>query len=106
MRDGRLQTEVSPSRQFIDLIHKAAGSELGVSFPDLPGCVTAGATLDETRDMAVEALDLHLQAMAENGDPIPARSRLEAVMADRKTINQYMFNHSGAQFAQLDAEQN
>ena len=56
--------------------------------------------------MAVEALDLHLQAMAENGDPIPARSRLEAVMADRTTINQYMFNHSGAQFAQLDAEQN
>ena len=34
-------------RQFIALIHKDAQSEFGVSFPDLPGCVTAGATLDD-----------------------------------------------------------
>jgi predicted RNase H-like HicB family nuclease len=42
--------------QFIALIHKDADSDYGVSFPDLPGCVTAGATLDEARDMAAEAL--------------------------------------------------
>ena len=69
-------------RQFIALIHKDAGSEFGVSFPDLPGCVTAGATLDEARDMAAEALALHLEGMAEDGDAIPEPSSLEAVMAD------------------------
>jgi len=70
-------------RQFIALIHKDAQSEFGVSFPDLPGCVTAGATLDEARDMAAEALALHLEGMTEDGEAIPEPSSLEAVMADQ-----------------------
>ena len=69
-------------RQFIALIHKDAQSEFGVSFPDLPGCVTAGATLDEARDMATEALALHLEGLTEDGEAIPEPSSLEAVMAD------------------------
>jgi len=69
-------------RQYIALIHKDAESEFGVSFPDLPGCVTAGATLDEARDMAAEALAFHLQGLAEDGEAIPESSTLEAVMSD------------------------
>ncbi len=69
-------------RQYIALIHKDAESEFGVSFPDLPGCVTAGATLDEARDMAAEALAFHLQGLAEDGEAIPEPSTLEAVMSD------------------------
>jgi predicted RNase H-like HicB family nuclease len=49
-------------RQYIALIHKDAGSDYGVSFPDLPGCVTAGLDLDDARRMAEEALALHLGA--------------------------------------------
>ena len=48
--------------QFIALIHKDAQSEFGVSFPDLPGCVTAGATLDEARLLAAEYTDDELRA--------------------------------------------
>jgi len=69
-------------RHYIALIHKDADSEFGVSFPDLPGCVTAGATLDEARDMAAEALALHLEGMAEDGEAIPEPSTLESVMTD------------------------
>ena len=69
-------------RQYIALIHKDAESDFGVSFPDLPGCAAAGATLDEARDMAAEALALHLEGMAEDGEAIPEPSSLEAVMAD------------------------
>jgi predicted RNase H-like HicB family nuclease len=69
-------------RQYIALIHKDAESDFGVSFPDLPGCVTAGATLDEARDMAAEALALHLEGLTEDGEAIPEPSSLEAVMAD------------------------
>jgi predicted RNase H-like HicB family nuclease len=69
-------------RQFIALIHKDAQSEFGVSFPDMPGCATAGATLDEARDMATEALALHLEGLTEDGEDIPEPSSLEAVMAD------------------------
>ena len=45
---------------YIALIHKEPRSDFGVSFPDFPGCVTAGRTLDEARKMAEEALALHV----------------------------------------------
>ena len=41
-------------RHYIGLIHKDSDSDFGFSFPDLPGVVTAGTTLDEARDMAEE----------------------------------------------------
>jgi predicted RNase H-like HicB family nuclease len=69
-------------RQYIALIHKDADSDFGVSFPDLPGCVTAGTTLEEARDMAAEALALHLEGMEEDGAEIPEPSSLDSVMAD------------------------
>lgn len=68
---------------FIALIHKDAGSDYGVSFPDFPGCVTAGATLEEARQEAAEALALHIEGMIEDGEALPAPSPLDAVMADR-----------------------
>jgi predicted RNase H-like HicB family nuclease len=71
-------------RQYIALIHKDADSDYGVSFPDLPGCVTAGVDLDDARRMAEEALALHLAGMAEDAEPIREPSSLEAVMTDRE----------------------
>jgi predicted RNase H-like HicB family nuclease len=69
-------------RYYIALLHKEPKSDYGVSFPDLPGCVTAGRTLDEARAMAVEALMLHLQGMIEDGEAIPEPSSLDTIMAD------------------------
>jgi predicted RNase H-like HicB family nuclease len=70
--------------QYIALIRKDAGSDCGVSFPDLPGCVTAGVDLDDARRMAEEALAVHLAGMAEDAEPIPESSSLEAVMEERE----------------------
>ena len=69
-------------RNYIALIHKDADSDFGVSFPDFPGCVTTGKTLDEARAMAVEALAFHIEGMIEDGEDIPAPSSLDEVMAD------------------------
>jgi predicted RNase H-like HicB family nuclease len=69
-------------RHYIALIHKEAASEYGVSFPDFPGCVTAGADLDEARANAVEALALHVEGMIEDQGAVPEPARLEDVMAD------------------------
>ena len=69
-------------RPYIALIHKEPGSAYGVSFPDLPGCISAGSTLDEARAMALEALALHLDGMAEDGDAAPEPSTLDVIMAD------------------------
>lgn len=68
--------------QYIALIRKEDDSDYGVSFPDLPGCVTAGATLDEARAFADEALTLHLEGLAEDGEAAPEPSTLEAIMDD------------------------
>jgi predicted RNase H-like HicB family nuclease len=69
-------------RSYIGLIHKDAESDFGVSFPDFPGVVTAGTDLDDARNMAEEALTLHIEGMAEDGEAIPAPSSLDEVMAD------------------------
>jgi predicted RNase H-like HicB family nuclease len=46
----------------------------GAYVPDLPGCVAAGDTLDEVRQLIREAIPLHLELMREHGEPIPAPS--------------------------------
>jgi predicted RNase H-like HicB family nuclease len=68
-------------RHYIALIHKEANSDYGVSFPDLPGVITAGSTLDEARAMATEALAFHLEGLAEDGEAVPEPSTLEEIMA-------------------------
>ena len=68
--------------QYIALIHKEAGSDYGVSFPDFPSVVTAGASLDDARAMAAEALGFHIEGLIEDGETIPEPSSLEALMAD------------------------
>jgi len=69
-------------QNYIGLIHKDADSDYGVSFPDFPGCVTAGVDLDEARALAREALSLHIEGMVEDGEAIPEPSSLETVMSD------------------------
>ena len=67
---------------YIGIIHKDVDSDYGVSFPDFPGCISAGSTLDEARAMAAEALSFHVEAMVEDGEAIPEPSSLEEVMRD------------------------
>ncbi len=68
-------------RHYIALIHKDAASDYGVSFPDIPGVITAGSTLDEARAMAAEALAFHLEGLAQDGEAVPEPSSLEEIMA-------------------------
>ena len=67
---------------YIALLRKDAGSDYSVDFPDFPGCVTAGTTMEEARVMAEEALAWHIETMLEGGDEIPAPSLLDEIMAD------------------------
>ncbi|VIO76902.1 hypothetical protein CI1B_67810 [Bradyrhizobium ivorense] len=68
-------------RHYIALIHKDPDSDFGVSFPDLPGVITAGTDMDDARAMAAEAVALHLKGLAEDGEAIPEPSSLDAIMA-------------------------
>ena len=39
--------------------------------PDLPGCVTTGKTLEETRRLIAEAIPFHLEGMRLQGERVP-----------------------------------
>jgi predicted RNase H-like HicB family nuclease len=54
----------------------------GVFFPDLPGCTSAGRTLQEAALNAEEALAAHLLVSEEYGDAIPDPSNLEDIASD------------------------
>jgi predicted RNase H-like HicB family nuclease len=68
--------------EYVAYLHKDKDSDFGVSFPDFPGCITAGTTLDEARAMAAEALTMHLAGMVEDGEPVPEPSTLDQLADD------------------------
>lgn len=57
-------------------------SAWGVAVPDLPGCFSAGDSLDEAMDNAREAIDLHVETMIEDGENIPAARPLSVLQAN------------------------
>ena len=68
--------------RYIAFIHKDPGSSYGVSFPDVPGCFSAGETIDEAVRNAVEALAGHIRFLESDGDAIPAPRDFDAIMSD------------------------
>jgi predicted RNase H-like HicB family nuclease len=54
------------------VVFEKAESNWAAYVPDLPGCITTGSTLQETKRNIHEAVSLHLEAMREVGEPIPA----------------------------------
>ncbi len=68
--------------EYIAYLHKDRNSDFGVSFPDFPGCVTAGKTLEQARRMAAEALKLHVAGMIEDNEPLPKPSSLDELRDD------------------------
>jgi predicted RNase H-like HicB family nuclease len=70
--------------RFIAFVHKEPDSCYGVSFPDVPGCTSAGGTLDEALANAVDALSGHIHLMEADGDEVPTPRTLDEIMADRE----------------------
>jgi predicted RNase H-like HicB family nuclease len=67
--------------QLVGIIHKCNGT-YGISFPDLPGCVSAGDSEAEVVANAIEAVDFHLEGVIEDGGPIPMPRGLDVLLAD------------------------
>jgi predicted RNase H-like HicB family nuclease len=72
---------------YIALVHKDEGTSYGVSFPDLPGCISAGDTFEEAVANAAEALAGHLALMRVDGDDIPAPRSFEELKRDRDFVD-------------------
>lgn len=59
-----------------------ADDGISVEFPDLPGCLTCGATTEEALKMAKEAMELYLYCSEKDGDPIPEPAPLTSILLD------------------------
>lgn len=78
---------------YVAIVEEEPGRAIGVWFPDLPGCVSAGDTLDEAMLNAGEALAMWAEAMLENGRAIPAPRSLTELRGDAEIgpdLNRYM----------------
>lgn len=67
---------------YVAVVEEEEGKAVGVWFPDLPGCLSAGDTLDEAMTNAAEALELWAEAMVESGQKIPPPRSLTDLKKD------------------------
>ena len=59
--------------RYLVVVEKGSSS-FGAYVPDLPGCIAAGESKDEVLSLIREAIELHLEGLKEEGQPIPAPS--------------------------------
>ena len=63
--------------RFPIIIHKDHDSDHGVTVPDLPGCFSAGHTIDEALCQAIEAIECHIEGLLLDGEKIPLPKTVE-----------------------------
>ena len=59
------------------VIHKDRKSDFGVTVPDLPGCFSAGETMEDALTSAAEAIECHLEGLLFDGEAIPDAQSIE-----------------------------
>ena len=52
------------------VLHKDTDSDYGVTIPDLPGCFSAGVSIDEALQGAVEAAECHIEGLMVDSEDI------------------------------------
>jgi predicted RNase H-like HicB family nuclease len=56
----------------------------GVAVPDLPGCFSAGDSIEEAFDNAAQAIELHCELLAEGGGDLPTLKTMTEHQANRE----------------------
>ena len=67
--------------KYLEVIEKAKGNYSAFS-PDVWGCIATGKTVEETVSQMKEALHLHLEAMANDGEDIPKAKGISQHISD------------------------
>ncbi len=57
-------------KKYAIVIEQGAGN-LSAYVPDLPGCITTGRTVEEIERNIREAIELHIEGLQEDGQPVP-----------------------------------
>lgn len=78
---------------YIGILEKEPGTLWGIWFPDLPGCIAASETADETVSQAGEALGQWLAIAREDGETLPAPRTIEALRGDADFLEALAAGH-------------
>ena len=68
--------------QYPIFIHKDEDSVYGVIVPDLPGCFSAGDTIEEAIQNAHEAIECHIEGLLSDNESIPLKKSIEEHFED------------------------
>ncbi len=71
-------------RNYPVVIHKDPDSDYGVTVPDLPGCFSAGQSIDEALEMTQEAIELHVEGLIEHGERVPRPGTIQKHQRNRE----------------------
>jgi len=74
----------------------------GVVVPDLPGCFSAGDTMEEAVIRAEEAITAWIEAAIDSGEPIPAPTSMEALRAAHPELEGWVWGLVKVDPAMLD----
>ncbi|MBI1954282.1 MAG: type II toxin-antitoxin system HicB family antitoxin [Proteobacteria bacterium] len=66
--------------KYIGIVFKEESSDYGIVFPDFPGCISAGSSIEDVRKMGTEALIGHIELMKEKKESIPLPSSLDNIL--------------------------
>ena len=77
--ETRLRHALAP---YIAIIEDAGPDCVGVWFPDLPGCTSAGDDIDEALRNAPETLELYAEGLRDDGQELPRPRTLTELKAD------------------------
>ncbi|MES2494657.1 MAG: type II toxin-antitoxin system HicB family antitoxin [Pseudomonadota bacterium] len=66
---------------FYPAVIDRSASGFGVTFPDFPGCIANGGSVNDAALNAEAALALHVAAMVKDKDALPAPSPLDSIEA-------------------------
>ena len=69
--------------RYVSFIHRDAAG-YGVSFPDFPGCVSVGETVDDAVRHGGQALAFHVDGLVDDREAIPSPRSIDAIKADPK----------------------
>jgi predicted RNase H-like HicB family nuclease len=56
--------------EYLVIVEQGSAS-FGAYVPDLPGCVAVAETRDEAMQLIREAIEMHIENLRENGEPVP-----------------------------------
>ena len=68
--------------QYPIFIHKDENSAYGVIVPDLPGCYSAGDTIEEAIHNAHEAIECHIEGLLLDNESLPLKKPVEEHLDD------------------------